>query len=181
MLPTPCASADGKTTATYATMSGWEATLGGWTRVRYLLHVAAVAPAQREAALVEAAAYMQAHLWDADKLRSVRCEAGMPNEAAWDTWLATTAAHVHEAFHIVLDGDGLDDVDEHGKPLRDDDLLLLLSSSYIDLPFRIPDLDHCGEWELLLDTTDDHAQETVKSGEETTLKGRSVKLYRCQR
>ena len=101
-LPTPCASADGKTTATYATMSGWEATLGGWTRVRYLLHVAAVAPAQREAALVEAAAYMQAHLWDADKLRSVRCEAGMPNEAAWDAWLATTAAHVHEEQERLL-------------------------------------------------------------------------------
>ena len=83
-------------------MSGWEATLGGWTRVRYLLHVAAVAPAQREAALVEAAAYMQAHLWDADKLRSVRCEAGMPNEAAWDTWLATTAAHVHEEQERLL-------------------------------------------------------------------------------
>ena len=86
-----------------------------------------------------------------------------------------------QSMGMFLDGDGLDDVDEHGKPLRDDDLLLLLSSSYIDLPFRIPDLDHCGEWELLLDTTDDHAQETVKSGEETTLKGRSVKLYRCQR
>lgn len=86
-----------------------------------------------------------------------------------------------QSLGMFLDGDGLDDVDAEGNPLRDDDLLLLLSGTYIDLPFKLPDLDSCGEWELVLDTTDDHAQETLKAGEETTLKGRSVKLYRCKR
>ena len=89
--------------------------------------------------------------------------------------------HQTQSMGMFLDGDGLDDVDAEGKPLKDDDLLLLLSSSYIDLPFRMPDFDHCGAWELLLDTSDDNATETIDSGKETTLKGRSVKLYKCKR
>lgn len=72
-------------------------------------------------------------------------------------------------------------MEAEGRPLKDDDLLLLLSSSYIDLPFRLPDLHGCPGWELLLDTADDGAQELVRAGEETTLRGRSVKLYRCAR
>ena len=86
-----------------------------------------------------------------------------------------------QSLGMFLDGDGLDDVDAEGRPLKDDDLLLLLSSSYIDLPFRLPDLDECETWELLLDTADDGAREWLPAGEETTLKARSVKLYRCKR
>lgn len=51
----------------------------------------------------------------------------------------------------------------------------------MDLPFRLPEFDHCRQWELLLDTADDHAQETVAAGAETALRARSVKLYRCTR
>ncbi|BDP41158.1 glycogen operon protein GlgX homolog [Deinococcus aetherius] len=86
-----------------------------------------------------------------------------------------------QSLGMFLDGDGLDDVDAEGRPVRDDDLLLLLSSSYIDLPFRLPDLDGCEAWELLLDTADDGAHELRAAGGETTLRARSVKLYRCVR
>ncbi|WP_246580261.1 glycogen debranching protein GlgX [Deinococcus aestuarii] len=86
-----------------------------------------------------------------------------------------------QSLGMFLDGDGLDDVDAEGRPVKDDDLLLLLSSSYIDLPFRLPNLDDCESWELLLDTADDGARERVPAGEETTLRARSVKLYRCKR
>ncbi|WP_291423509.1 glycogen debranching protein GlgX [Deinococcus sp.] len=95
-------------------------------------------------------------------------------DADWDN-------HQTQSLGMFLDGEGLDDIDESGYPLKDDNLLLLLSSSYVDLPFRMPDFTHCDEWELLLDTTDDAAHELLKSGEETTLKGRSVKLYRSKR
>ncbi|MEW6422338.1 MAG: glycogen debranching protein GlgX [Deinococcota bacterium] len=84
-----------------------------------------------------------------------------------------------QSLGMFLDGNGLDDVDAEGNPLRDDDLLLLLSASHVDLPFRLPDTGGCRTWELLLDTTNDQAQETVEAGQETTLKARSVKLYRC--
>ena len=86
-----------------------------------------------------------------------------------------------QSLGVFLGGDGLNDVDAMGNPVHDDHLLLMLSSTYIDLPFTLPDLGGCGEWELLLDTYDDDAQEQVASGGETTLHARSVKLYRCAR
>ena len=86
-----------------------------------------------------------------------------------------------QSMGIFLDGNGLDDVDERGEPLLDDHLLLLLNASHVDLPFRLPDLAGCQEWDLQLDTTDDHASGAVKAGEETNLAARSVKLYRCPR
>ncbi len=86
-----------------------------------------------------------------------------------------------QSLGVFLDGDGLNDVDAMGDPVRDDHLLLMLSSTYIDLPFTLPDLGGCGKWELLLDTFDDAAEEMLDSGSETTLRARSVKLYRCAR
>lgn len=86
-----------------------------------------------------------------------------------------------QSLGVFLDGNGLNDVDPMGNPVRDDHLLLLLSSSYVDLPFTLPALGECGEWELLLDTFDDSAQEHILAGEQTTLHARSVKLYRCAR
>ncbi|THF85906.1 glycogen debranching protein GlgX [Deinococcus sp. KSM4-11] len=86
-----------------------------------------------------------------------------------------------QSMGLFLDGDGLDDVDANGEALRDDHLLLLLSATHIDLPFVLPDLADCAEWELLLDTSDDTAHGMENANEETTLKARSVKLYRCRR
>ncbi|GGR52354.1 glycogen operon protein GlgX homolog [Deinococcus seoulensis] len=86
-----------------------------------------------------------------------------------------------QSMGIFLDGNGLDDVDSEGQPLLDDHLLLLLNASHVDLPFTLPDLAGCQNWELLLDTGDDHATETPAAGEETQLQARSVKLYRCPR
>ncbi|MFC3835599.1 MULTISPECIES: glycogen debranching protein GlgX [Deinococcus] len=86
-----------------------------------------------------------------------------------------------QSMGLFLDGDGLDDVDAQGQPMVDDHLLLLLSATHIDLPFVLPGLGGCTEWELLLDTTDDAAGGSEQAGEETTLHARSVKLYRCRR
>ncbi|PTA68313.1 glycogen debranching protein GlgX [Deinococcus arcticus] len=84
-----------------------------------------------------------------------------------------------QSMGMFLDGGGLDDTDERGRPLVDDHLLLLLNASHVDLPFRLPDLGACERWELLLDTSDDHAQAREAAGSETNLAARSVKLYRC--
>ncbi|MBZ9751326.1 glycogen debranching protein GlgX [Deinococcus sp. HMF7604] len=86
-----------------------------------------------------------------------------------------------QSMGIFLDGGGLDDTDEKGRPLVDDHLLLLLSASHVDLDFRLPELAGCEQWELLLDTTDDHAGGAEAASTATTLAARSVKLYRCQK
>ncbi len=86
-----------------------------------------------------------------------------------------------QSMGIFLDGNGLDDIDAEGRPLVDDHLLLLLSASHVDLSFKLPSLGDCGEWELLLDTSDDSAQEKTRAGEDTALIARSLKLFRCPR
>jgi isoamylase len=45
----------------------------------------------------------------------------------------------------------------------------------------MPDLPVCPRWELLVDTSDDEAHETLASGEQTLLPARSLKLFRCPR
>ncbi|WP_288482339.1 glycogen debranching protein GlgX [uncultured Deinococcus sp.] len=86
-----------------------------------------------------------------------------------------------QSMGIFLDGNGLDDIDAEGRPLVDDHLLLLLSASHVDLSFKLPSLGDCSEWELLLDTSDDSAQEKIRAGEDTALIARSLKLFRCPR
>jgi glycogen operon protein len=49
---------------------------------------------------------------------------------------------------VLLSGRGLSERDEHGAPVVDADLLLLLNSNEADVPFPLPS----GRWELLLDS-----------------------------
>ena len=61
----------------------------------------------------------------------------------------------------VPGGRGIDDLDEEGRPLVDDDLLLLINASATDVAFKIPKLPEVREtWHLLVDTADDDAEET---------------------
>ncbi|PYE56256.1 glycogen debranching protein GlgX [Deinococcus yavapaiensis] len=86
-----------------------------------------------------------------------------------------------QSLGVFLAGNGIADVGEDGQPLQDDHFLLLLSASSENLPFTVPDFGGCTAWELLLDTSNDEAQEVVAAGTETQLINRSLKLYRCVR
>ena len=87
-----------------------------------------------------------------------------------------------QSFGMFLDGNGLNDQDAQGNPLHDDHLLLLFSASRYELPFTLPGLGDCTDWELLLDTAADDAHSAVvMAGEQVRLTARSVQLYRCAR
>jgi glycogen operon protein len=86
-----------------------------------------------------------------------------------------------QSLAMFLAGNGLKEVDREGRALADDHLLLVLSSSHEDMEFTLPALPECGGWELLLDTSDDEAQEKRAAGEKTMLPARSLKLFRCPR
>ena len=86
-----------------------------------------------------------------------------------------------QSLAMFLAGNGLKDVDRDGNRLQDDHLLLMLSASHTDLEFTLPGVEGCEEWELLVDTNDDHAQESCAGGGTTMLQARSLKLYRCKR
>ncbi|HEY7820137.1 MAG TPA: alpha-amylase family glycosyl hydrolase, partial [Vicinamibacteria bacterium] len=81
---------------------------------------------------------------------------------------------------VFFSASGLDDTDEQGRPLRDDDLALLLNPTDEDRSFVIPMLDEKSEghpWKLLLDTDDDEAAESIESETATLLRRRSLKVF----
>ncbi len=77
---------------------------------------------------------------------------------------------------VFYAGDGLDDVDESGNALQDDDMLLLVNSHSEPIDFVLPWEMHEGSWQLLFDTADDFAKQSAKGGEKTTVAPVSLKL-----
>jgi (1->4)-alpha-D-glucan 1-alpha-D-glucosylmutase len=85
-----------------------------------------------------------------------------------------------KSLGLFLGGRGIDDVDERGRPIVDDNMLLLINASEVDLQFTLPSLEAVSEaWQLLVDTSDDEAQECLSPGERTFLVARSLKFFRA--
>ncbi|MDY7018325.1 MAG: glycogen debranching protein GlgX [Nitrospirota bacterium] len=55
---------------------------------------------------------------------------------------------------VFFAGSGLTEMDERGRPLVDDNMLILLSSHHEEIPFKIPELPIEGSWEVAFDTSD---------------------------
>jgi isoamylase len=53
-----------------------------------------------------------------------------------------------------LNGDAIDDADEHGERVIGDTLVVVLNGSDHNVPFRLPTTDDSERWETLLDTWD---------------------------
>jgi isoamylase len=83
------------------------------------------------------------------------------------------------AIQLMVAGLGLDTTDEAGAPIVDDDLLLLINGGHESLDFQMPGLEgDAADWELLLDTSDDGATESVPTQGKTHLEGRALRLFR---
>lgn len=78
---------------------------------------------------------------------------------------------------IFLSGTGIDDVDENGVPLHDDNLLLMLNASAKDVDFFLPRFS--ADWVLVVDTSDPGRHEELHSSLRTMVKARSLKLFKC--
>ena len=84
-----------------------------------------------------------------------------------------------QSLAMFLAGRGIDDIDEQGRPLVDDNLLLLINASHLDMTFVMPQLAAVqDDWQLVLDTAADRAEARVPPDGSTTLIGRSLKLLR---
>ena len=82
------------------------------------------------------------------------------------------------ALGMEIAGNGLDEVNHLGEPVTDDDLLLIINAGHEPIDFAMPDVERSADdWELLLDTNDDHVEETVKVDGKTRLEGRSLRLF----
>jgi isoamylase len=95
------------------------------------------------------------------------------NDGDWNTQWA-------KSLTMFLGGQGLDAVSPTGRPVVDDDLLMLVNGNHEALTFTMPDLN-VGAWELLLDTANDDAangKNVAHSNEPTKVEARSLKLFR---
>jgi isoamylase len=81
---------------------------------------------------------------------------------------------------MFLAGRGIDDVDEVGRPIVDDNLVLLVNPSSAPVDFTLPPASLSGEpWVLLVDTDDDRATEQALPGGVTRLAAWSLKFFRA--
>jgi isoamylase len=92
-----------------------------------------------------------------------------------EDWVNTAT----RTFQLFLAGRGIDEVDETGRPVVDDNLLLLLNASDRDVTFLLPAFESVREpWELVVTTAPMDEGTSVKPGEPTPVVARSMKLFR---
>ncbi|MDF3064469.1 MAG: hypothetical protein K0R38_70 [Polyangiaceae bacterium] len=77
---------------------------------------------------------------------------------------------------MFLAGRGIDDVDDDGRPLVDDNLLLVLNAASTEVELSLPHLDSVRQpWQVLVDTADDGRRGRLQ-GDRVRMPGRSVML-----
>ncbi|HET6764513.1 MAG TPA: glycogen debranching protein GlgX, partial [Longimicrobiaceae bacterium] len=82
-----------------------------------------------------------------------------------------------KCFGMVLGGDAMEEWDERGKQVRDDDFLLLLNADGAAMSFTLPPCVVASGWELVLDTYDPGLPDGARAwapGDELRLEGRSM-------
>ncbi|MCA9143210.1 MAG: glycogen debranching protein GlgX [Planctomycetaceae bacterium] len=92
-------------------------------------------------------------------------------DAAWDSGYV-------RCLGMLLAGDQIDELDEHGKHVEGDTLLLLLNAHHEPIPFTLPRPAN-GWWDLVFDTAKGDADEVGYSiGDVYELADRSMVLFR---
>ncbi len=80
---------------------------------------------------------------------------------------------------VFMAGDLLREVDEKGRPLTDNDMVMLFSAHHEVIPFRLPELRPNARWDVLLDTAFPNGRAPAgrfQSGDTYLLQGRSLVL-----
>jgi isoamylase len=79
---------------------------------------------------------------------------------------------------VLMVGDALEDVDERGRQVVGDTVLLLLNAHYEEVPFVLPKVDEGKSWLRVIDTIDAKAPEKrLDGGARYPLQGRTVALF----
>jgi glycogen operon protein len=95
-------------------------------------------------------------------------------DADWQApWARSVAVH--------LDGTAAPDLDQRGRPLLDDDLLILANAWWEPAAFSLPDVGHPADWQVELDTYDPQRTTTVTASDPVTVGPRSLTVLRAPR
>jgi glycogen operon protein len=101
--------------------------------------------------------------------------AGTPmTEGDW-RWPGARTVAVH------LDGAAAPDLDQRGRPLLDDDLLILVNAWWEPVAFSLPDVGHPADWQVELDTYDPQRTTAATAGDPVTVGPRSLTVLRSPR
>ena len=65
---------------------------------------------------------------------------------------ADWANHQNQVLGMLIDGEATDEVDERGRPVLGDTVLLLLNASRDALTFQLPRIDRAGLWQEMVNT-----------------------------
>jgi glycogen operon protein len=102
------------------------------------------------------------------------------NEMSDEEWSSPSV----RCLGMLISGDAVDLVNEHGEPMRDDTFLLVINAHREPIAFVLPGEEHL-EWEQILDTTnEDGFLKTPKkssSGDDVDLGGRAACLFKLSR
>ena len=81
-----------------------------------------------------------------------------------------------KCFALFLNGDALRDVNDDGKPIRDDSVLLLFNAHHDSVPFTAPPETFGAAWHSILDTSSDSGEGAgeVAASETLEVPGRTV-------
>ncbi len=104
------------------------------------------------------------------------------------TWLKPDGSEMEEqdwnhstikTFGMLLAGDVINEVDEYGKPIKDDTFLILMNTYHKKVRFMIPHAEQ--SWVLVLSTVEsdiDDPQHLVNPGARFTIASRSLAVFR---
>jgi isoamylase len=98
-------------------------------------------------------------------------------EMADEAW---SAGYV-QCLGVHLSGE-TGDVDEYGRPVRDDHVAMLLNAHHEPIPFVLPAVAGYSDWEKLFDTADPKMKPSQhRGGDKYPLAGRSMAVFRASR
>jgi isoamylase len=96
---------------------------------------------------------------------------GEMTDAAWN-------APSIRSLGVLMVGDALDEIDERGRPVRGDTLLILLNAHHQGASFTLPNIGTNTAWLRMLDTVAPHVEERRYTGGSTyPMEGRTLALF----
>jgi isoamylase len=91
-----------------------------------------------------------------------------------EAWNAGSA----RSLGVLMVGNALDEVDERGRQLRGDTLLVLYNAHHEDVPFALPNVSAHTAWVRVLDTIAPSVYEQRFTGGDTyPLRGRTLAVF----
>jgi glycogen operon protein len=94
-----------------------------------------------------------------------------------DTWNAPFV----RSLGVLMVGNALDEVDERGRQVRGDTLLILLNAHHDEVPFALPTIAEGTAWTRLMDTIAPYVEEQrCEGGAKYPLQGRTMALFQLR-